>query len=103
MNSTKGRHSWSDLFSNDGEILISLLPLDLAINLPYIEGAFAPGEGLLQMIQPFPESISPDGNTMLCKVGAATTNDQFRDWCLSPLGGRDMWTIPLYGRDHCWR
>ncbi len=47
------------------------------------------------MIQPFPGSISPDGNTMLCKVGAATTNDQFRDWCLSPLGGRDMWTIPL--------
>ena len=75
--------------------MISLLPLDLAIDLPYIEGAFAPGMGLLQLIQLLPESISPEGDTILCKVGVATTNDQFRDWCLNELGGAERWTIPL--------
>jgi hypothetical protein len=70
------------------------LPLDLAIDLPYIEGAFASGEGLLQLIELVPGSMSADGETIDCKIGTATTNDQFRDWCLSEHGGAEKWTTP---------
>lgn len=80
------------MFSGDDEILISLLPLDTATDLPSIEGAFNPGQGLLQQIELLPNT-SPDTN--LCKIGTATTNDQFREWCLSPHGGNTKWTLPL--------
>ena len=88
------RHTWTDMFADDNEILICLLPIDVAVDLPSIAGAWHPGAGLLQQIEPFPASIAQDGSSILCKVGAATTNEQFREWCVSqdtPL----KWTLPL--------
>ena len=82
------RHTWEDLFSSQDDILISLLPLDVAIDLPSIEGAFSPGEGLLQLIKPLPETISNE--QMLCKIGAATTTEQLREWCLA-----NDWAVPV--------
>jgi len=87
------RHSWSEIFTDEDEILISLLPLDIAIDLPTIEGQFDPGAGLLQQIQLLPSTGDPSYN--LCKVGTATTNEQFREWCLSSTGGQGRWTLPL--------
>ena len=83
------------MYSNDDDILISLLPLDIAEDLPSIAGKFSPGEGLLQQIQLLPDSVASDGSTILCKVATATTNEQFRKWCLSPDGGANRWTLPL--------
>ena len=83
------------MFSNDDEILISLLPLDIATELPSVEGKFEPGEGHLQQIRLIPESIASDKSTALCKIGTATTNEQFREWCLSKLGGAKLWALPL--------
>ena len=83
------------MFSNDDEILISLLPLDTAEDLPSIAGIFSPGAGLLQQIQLLPDTVASDGSGILCKVGTATTNEQFRQWCLSPDGGAKQWTLPL--------
>ena len=88
LNIANGRHSWEDLFSSNDEILISLLPLDIAIDLPSEEGQFSPGEGLLQLIQPLPESVSND--KILCKVGAATTTEQLREWCIL-----NNWAVPV--------
>ena len=82
------------MFADDDEILLCLLPIDTAVDLPSIAGAFNPGAGLLQQIQPLPESIAEDGTSILCRVGTATTNEQFREWCVSqdtPL----KWTLPL--------
>jgi hypothetical protein len=31
----------------------------------------------------------------LCKIGPATTNEQFRRWCLDPSGGNLKWTVPF--------
>src|SRR5277367_5190442 len=81
------RHTWEDLYSSQDDILISLLPLDVAIDLPSIEGGFSPGEGLLQLIKPLTETISND--KMLCKIGAATTTEQMREWCLA-----NNWAVP---------
>ena len=88
------RHTWTNVFSNDDEILISLLPIDIAVDLPSIEGIFQPGKRLLQQIQLIPDSIAPDGSTILCKIGTATTNEQFREWSLQPHDGH-KWTLPL--------
>ena len=83
------------MFPDDNEILISLLPLDVAVDLPSIQGHFKPGQGLLQQIQTIPQSATSDGSTILCKIGTATTNEQFREWCLSKSGGNKLWTLPL--------
>jgi hypothetical protein len=89
------RHSWSDLFTDESEILISMLPLHTAVDLPSVEGEFHPGSGRLQQISIVPGSVSPDGSTVLAKIGTATTNEQFREWCLDPQGGNVSWTLPL--------
>jgi hypothetical protein len=53
--------------------------------LPSIDGTFSPAEGLLQLIQPG----TPSDDKLLCKVGAATTTDELRQWCVS-----NGWAVP---------
>ena len=89
------RHSWSELFSSDDEILVSMLPIDVAVDLPSFQGSWAPGEGKLQQIKVIPESAAADGSTICAKIGTATTNERFREWCVDPNGGNVMWTLPL--------
>ena len=80
------RHTWNDLYSGSGEVLISLLPLNVVEDLPAREPAIDPANEL-QGIR-----VDADGR---CRIGAATTNEQFRRWCLSPAGGNWNWTLPL--------
>lgn len=92
---TQRRHSFTEIFSDEGEILISLLPLQIVASLPSIEGQFAPGAGLLQKIQLLPETETPDHASICVKIGTATTSEQFREWVLNPSGGASKWTLPL--------
>jgi hypothetical protein len=88
------RHSWSDVFSTDGEVLISMLPPDVVENLPASEPPIDP-RNELQGIQ-IVGTVDEGGVTKaLCRIGAATTNEQFRRWCLDERGGGSAWTIPL--------
>lgn len=88
------RHTWSDLYSANSQVLISFLPLDVVNNLPALEPPIDP-ENQLQGIR-IVGTIDEDGTTKaLCKVGAATTNEQFRRWCLDENGGQWKWTVPL--------
>jgi hypothetical protein len=88
------RHTWGDLYSSDGEVLISLLPLRVATELPAEEPPIDP-HNELQGIEVV-GTIDERGVTKaLCKIGAATTNEQFRRWCLDPGGGNLKWTVPL--------
>jgi hypothetical protein len=80
------RHTWSDFYSNDEEVLISLLPLDVVQDLPAQGPAIDPANEL--------QGISVD-SAGRCRIGAATTNEQFRRWCLSAHGGNWNWTLPL--------
>jgi hypothetical protein len=65
------------------------------VDLPSIEGKWEPGPGLLQQIEPIPGSMANDGTTILCKIGTATTNEQFHKWYLSNQVDGNNWTIPL--------
>ena len=88
------RHTWSDLYSGDGEVLISLLPLRVVTELPAEEPPIDPHNELqgIEVVGTIDESRVTKA---LCKIGAATTNEQFRRWCLDPSGGNLKWTVPL--------
>jgi len=88
------RHTWSDLYSADGEIFISMLPLELAEAIPAEHPDMNPDKELegIRIVG----TIIEDGKTKaLCKIGASTSNEQFRRWCLDPAGGNEQWTIPF--------
>jgi hypothetical protein len=84
------RHSWSDIFSTDDAILISLLPVETVTKLPATEPLMNPQNELMgiEMIGTIEENSQKFG---LCKIGAATTNEMFRRWALATL----HWTLPL--------
>lgn len=85
------RHTWGNLYSEDNQVLISSLPLDVVNKLPAKEPAIDPNNELQGI-----EIVGTTANgKALCKIGAATTNEQFRRWCLDPKGGNLTWTIPL--------
>src|SRR5262249_48497770 len=88
------RHTWTDLFSADDQILISLLPLSVVEDLPAAEPGIDPDDQL-QGIQIVGQIEEQGVTKALCKIGAATTNEQFRRWCLDSQGGNWNWTIPL--------
>ena len=87
------RHTWSDLFSADGQVLVSMLPPEV-VGIPATAPPIDP-QNELQGIK-LVGRVREDGVTKaLCRIGAATTNEQFRRWCLDEGGGAWAWTVPL--------
>jgi hypothetical protein len=72
-----------------------LLPIDEAVQLPWIPTKFRPFPGSLQQINLLPATETPDGQHINCYIGTATTNEQFRQWAISPTGGKSKWSLPL--------
>ena len=88
------RHTWSDLYSDDGQVLVSMLAPDVVENLPASQPPIDP-HNELQGIE-IVGTVQEDGTRKaLCRIGAATTNQQFRRWCLDERGGAWRWTVPL--------
>jgi hypothetical protein len=88
------RHSWSDLYSADGQVLISMLAPEVVETLPAAQPPIDP-RNRLQGIE-LVGRVREDGvRKALCRIGAATTNEQFRRWCLDEGGGAWEWTVPL--------
>lgn len=88
------RHTWTSLYSNNGDVLISMLPLDVAEVLPAKHPAIDPLCDLegAQIVG----TVQENGVTKaLCRIGASTSNEQFRRWCLDEQGGQWQWTLPL--------
>lgn len=88
------RHTWSDFYSADDQVLISMLPLDVVEELPATEPGIDP-DNTLQGIELVGTLRENGVEKALCRIGAATTNEQFRRWCLHAGGGNWAWTIPL--------
>jgi len=91
------KHSWSHLFSDNNQILISLIDNN--------EVSIPAKHKLLDHSNPF-QSIELVGNEFkedgkikhLCKIGSATTNEQFRQWVIKSFntkGSKSSWTVPL--------
>ena len=88
------RHTWADLYSSDGQVLVSMLPLDVVEDLPASEPPITTGDSL-QGIAIVGTVVEKGATKALCRIGAATTNEQFRQWCLDNAGGKGSWTVPL--------
>jgi FAD/FMN-containing dehydrogenase len=88
------RHSWSNVFSADDEVLVSMLALHVAEDLPAAHPPIDPHNDL-QGIEVVGTIVEGGVEKALCRIGAATTNEQFRRWCLDAHGGNWQWTVPL--------
>ena len=88
------RHTWESLYAADGEILISTLPLAEVEELPAVYPPIDP-HNELQGVRIVGYKRVDGKRRALCRIGAATTNEQFRQWCLDLFGGFWQWTLPL--------
>lgn len=98
------KHSWSSVFSDDDEVLISLLPREVANTLPSIHAPLDPTNEF-QFITPVGEAFTDPVDHKLkrhVKIGPAVTNEQFRSWVVESWKAKkeagepltDLWTVP---------
>lgn len=84
------RHTWGDLYSADDQVLVSTLPLNIATELPARHPPIDP-DNELQGITVVGTVTEGGVTKALCRIGAGTTNEQFRQWSAAGL----EWTVPL--------
>lgn len=89
------RHSSNDLFSEDEQILVSMIDLKTATVLPARHPTLDPNNELqgIQLVgEPY---LDKNGQKKIkCKIGAGTCNYHFQDWAVNPKGGGGKWTLP---------
>ncbi|KAG8903311.1 hypothetical protein FRC01_009245, partial [Tulasnella sp. 417] len=78
-------HTWSDSYSETGQVLVTLLPLHEASTYPSPELPI--NSKYLQSI----EVVKDLGNQAHVRIGAGTTNNQFREWAFN----QKQWTLPM--------
>lgn len=87
------RHSWSPVFADDNEILVSMINLKQATELPdphvILPNAASNLTNELKTIELVAEPES-GAKTALVRVGAAVTTEEFRRWSV----GTEKWTLP---------
>ncbi|KAF2011948.1 hypothetical protein BU24DRAFT_443328 [Aaosphaeria arxii CBS 175.79] len=87
------RHSWSSIFSQDNEILISFVNLHTVTTLPdpmsIVPGEYDPSKVPELKTIDLKEETVP-GKHRLCRVGAAVTNEEFRRWAVAGKA----WSLP---------
>lgn len=87
------RHTWSNMYSNNNEILVSLLSLSLAtgssseVHEDAVDGP--PTE--FNRIELYKEDVpGSGGKKRWARIGAGVTNEAFRIWAIE-----NGWTLPL--------
>lgn len=98
------RHTWSNMYSAEGEVLISMIPVSVGTNhLVLTHDDIEWNEDDLEGIR-IKKIVEIEENGVkrkqaLTRIGASTTNEQFRRWCLrknaGTEGGNWNWTLPL--------
>ncbi|CAE6465741.1 unnamed protein product [Rhizoctonia solani] len=83
------RHTWSDFYSSDNEVLVMLLPIKVLTDLP----SYSPSMEEIQKQSDLVgiRVVSSDSKGALCTVKAGTTNEMFREWCLQ----NRRWCLPF--------
>jgi hypothetical protein len=90
------RHSWSSSFSQNKQILVSLLNLEEVNKLPdpmSIEPEYIDPQNELKTITlaASPGVVVSSADKALVRVGVSVTNEQFRRWAIA----NDKWTMPV--------
>lgn len=89
------RHSSSDIYAEDNEVLVSMLDIDTVTQLPAQYPPINPYNDLQGINLIGQEYIKDGSKKILCKIGAATCNYHFQDWVHAPTGGGSNWALPL--------
>ena len=90
------RHSWSSTFSEDNQVLVSLLNLEAVMAMPDAMSISAehidPAIELktIQIVERTGDITLGEGKA-LCRIGVSVTNEQFRRWAVK----NDKWTLPV--------
>ncbi|KZT00933.1 uncharacterized protein LAESUDRAFT_739389 [Laetiporus sulphureus 93-53] len=86
------RHTWSDLYGADGDVIIMFLPVESLTKLPYKQ---PPKDWTTELagiqLVPTIAGRAPPPRKAFCKIMAGTTNDQFRQWCFD----NKTWCMPF--------
>ncbi|RPA80545.1 FAD-binding domain-containing protein [Ascobolus immersus RN42] len=89
------RHTWTDMYSADGEIFVSMLDLKTATAVPDASSILPSKQhpdNEFKVIELAEEDVSGSGGKKrLARIGAAVTNEEFRRWSVAG----DHWTLPL--------
>lgn len=96
------RHTWTNMYGDDNQVLISMIPVSVGTNhLVLTHDDIQWNEDDLEGIQ-VKKVLEIEENGVkrkqaLCKIGASTTNEQFRRWCLRKGAdqGNWNWSLPL--------
>lgn len=89
------RHTWGDMYSEDGHYLISMLGIRRVTQLPDFSPIFYPWrEHELNKIE-LKEVSTDTGPVAYVQLGAGVTNEGFRRWAIHPERGASRWTLPL--------
>ncbi|KAF2495420.1 hypothetical protein BU16DRAFT_510261 [Lophium mytilinum] len=87
------RHSWSDSFSEDHQVLVSLVNLETVTTLP--DPMSIIGGEYNAATAPELKTIELKGETSpgkrLCRIGVSVTNEEFRRWSVA----NKAWAIPV--------
>lgn len=84
------RHTWTDLYSEDGEYFISMLDLKTATTVPD-PSSILPDNPLNAINELKTISlVSTSGSKGLVRLGAAVTNEELRRWAIR----NNAWTMP---------
>ncbi|KAL8792039.1 MAG: hypothetical protein Q9195_005380 [Heterodermia aff. obscurata] len=89
------RHSWSRTFSQDKEILISLLPVLQVTMLPDPMSIHPSSQSVqeteLNKIELLKRTSEVPEGKIWCRVGVAVTNEAFRRWAIE----NKTWSLPV--------
>lgn len=91
------RHTWNPVYPDKDQILVSLLGLDYVDSnesASTVDGDTGAGIELKEIAY---VAGATDPNKIFCKIGAAVTNDELRQFCLETQDpfSNSYWSIPL--------
>ena len=86
------RHTWTNIFSEDNAIFVSMLDLDTVNKLPNMASLEkTPDYSDNDFKQICVGWDNVDTSTAVVRLGAAVTNEDFRRWAIDPNNGN--WTL----------
>ncbi|CUS13937.1 unnamed protein product [Tuber aestivum] len=89
------RHTWTNMYSQDGEILLSMLDLRTATTIPDCSSILPSkdytGSEFKRIELEAQDVPGTSEKKRLARIGAAVTNEDFRRWAIA----NNAWTTPL--------
>ncbi|CCM02786.1 uncharacterized protein FIBRA_04895 [Fibroporia radiculosa] len=86
------RHTWTELYGNNGDIMIMFLPIETLVKLPYElpPKSWSTELSGIEVVPAVVDRVAPPGHAFV-KIMAGTSNDQLRQWSFD----NKAWCMPF--------